>query len=170
MIDAVQPKPAVQPLGSSSGRVVEAIGRAVLRYGLVVFLVTFGLAKFTEFEAVWIQQLLASSPLFSWMYGVTSVQGASNIIGIVEITLGVSIGVRRWWPGLSAIGSLGAAITFVCTFSFLFTTPNASPELGGFLMKDLILFGAALWSAGEALQAWRQARIASPEVAPAPRR
>jgi hypothetical protein len=37
-------------------------------------------------------------------------------------------------------------------------------------MKDLILFGAALWSAGEALQAWRRARIASPEVASAPRR
>jgi uncharacterized membrane protein YkgB len=168
MIDAVQRKPAVQPL-DSNGRVVEAIGRAVLRYGLVLFLVAFGLAKFTEFEAQWIQPLLANSPFFGWMYGVTSVQGASNVIGIIEIALGVLIGVRRWWPRLSAVGSLGAAVTFLFTFSFLFTTPNASPELGGFLMKDFILFGAALWSAGEALQASRRARIASPEVAPGPR-
>ena len=71
MIDAVQRKPAVQPL-DSNGRVVEAIGRAVLRYGLVLFLVAFGLAKFTEFEAQWIQPLLANSPFFGWMYGVTS--------------------------------------------------------------------------------------------------
>ena len=152
MIDAVQRVPAVRPLGVN-GRAIEAVGRAILRYGLVLLLTGSGLTKFTAFEALWIQPLLANSPFFSWIYGVTSVQGASNIIGIVEITLGVLIGVRRWSPGLSAIGSLGAAITFLCTFSSLFTTPNASPELGGFLMKDLILFGAALWSAGEALQA-----------------
>jgi uncharacterized membrane protein YkgB len=63
--------------------------------------------------------------------------------------------VRRWWPSLAFVGSLGAAVTFVFTFSFLFTTPNMSTELAGFLMKDLILLGAALWSAGEALQAQR---------------
>jgi hypothetical protein len=56
-------------------------------------------------------------------------------------------------PTLSAIGSLGAALTLLCSCSFLFTTPGQSTELSGFLMKDLFLFGAALWSAGEALEA-----------------
>jgi reactive chlorine resistance protein C len=152
MIGAVQRKPAAQAIGLN-GRAVEAVGRAILRYGLVLFLIGAGLAKFTEFEALWIQPLLANSPFFSWMYGVTSVQGASNTIGVIEITIGVLIAVRRWWPTLCAMGSLGAAVTFLFTFSFAFTTPNVSTELGGFLMKDLILFGAALLSAGEALQA-----------------
>ena len=44
------------------------------------------------------------------------------------------------------------------TFSFLFTTPNVSTELAGFLVKDLILLGAALVGAGEALQAQRSIR------------
>ncbi|MEJ7733156.1 MAG: DUF417 family protein [Polyangiaceae bacterium] len=54
------------------------------------------------------------------------------------------------------MGSLLAAGTFLVTLSFLVTTPGAfSPEnpMGGFLMKDLILLGAALFTAGEALAA-----------------
>jgi uncharacterized membrane protein YkgB len=152
MVTAVQRTSAVESAWVN-GRIFETVGRVILRYGLVLFLAAFGLAKFTEFEALWIQPLLANSPMFSWMYSVLSVQGVSNVIGVIEITLAILIAVRRWWPRLSAVGSLGAAVTFLCTFSFLFTTPSASTELAGFLMKDLILFGAALWSAGEALQA-----------------
>jgi reactive chlorine resistance protein C len=154
MVNAVPAKPADQTLGSSA-RVIEGIGRVILRYGLALFLIASGLSKFTEMEALWIQPLMANSPFFAWLYGVTGVQGASNLIGVIELSLGVLIVVRRWWPRLSAIGSLGAAITFIFTLSFLFTTPNVSTELGGFLMKDLILLGAALWGAGEALQARR---------------
>jgi uncharacterized membrane protein YkgB len=154
MIDVVQRKPAVPTLGIN-GRIIEGVGRAILRYGLVLLLIGSGLTKFTEFEALWIQPLMANSPFFAWIYGVTSVQGASNLIGVIEIALGGLMAVRRWLPSLAAVGSLGAAVTFVFTFSFLFTTPNVSTELGGFLMKDLILLGAALWSAGEAIQARR---------------
>jgi reactive chlorine resistance protein C len=42
------------------------------------------------------------------------------------------------------------------TLSFLITTPGAlSPTspLGGFLLKDVILLGAALYTAAEALEA-----------------
>lgn len=55
-------------------------------------------------------------------------------------------------PRLSAIGSLGASGMFVVTLSVLFTTPNIG-EGAPFLLKDLTLLGAALWSAGEALEA-----------------
>jgi len=51
-----------------------------------------------------------------------------------------------------------AACTFLFTLSFLFTTPRrARPHspFGGFLMKDLILLGAALYTTGEALDASR---------------
>jgi reactive chlorine resistance protein C len=41
---------------------------------------------------------------------------------------------------------------FLTTLSFLVSTPNVG-EASGFLLKDLTLLGAAIWTAGEALQA-----------------
>jgi reactive chlorine resistance protein C len=41
---------------------------------------------------------------------------------------------------------------FLTTLSFLVTTPNVG-EASGFLLKELTLLGAAIWIAGEALQA-----------------
>ena len=57
------------------------------------------------------------------------------------------------------IGSIGAIITFLLTVSFLFSTPVAVhfsqwlPVLGDagqFLIKDLVLLGASVWTAAEA--------------------
>jgi uncharacterized membrane protein YkgB len=96
---------------------------------------------------------VANSPVLGWLYAVTSVQGGSNVIGVIELTLGVLLAVRPWWPRLSVIGSLGATIAFAITLSFLLTTPGLSPEWSGFLMKDLVLVGAALWTAADSLRA-----------------
>lgn len=126
---------------------------ALLRFSLVLFLVLFGLAKFTEAEALTIQPWVANSPFLGWLYAVTSVQGGSNVIGVIELALGVLLAVRPWSPRLSVIGSLGASIAFVITLSFLVTTPALSPEWSGFLMKDLVLLGAALWTAADSLHA-----------------
>ena len=62
--------------------------------------------------------------------------------------------VRRWSPRASAIGSTAAIGMFLVTLSFIFTTPNLG-EGAGFLLKDLTLLGAALWTAGEAFDAAR---------------
>jgi uncharacterized membrane protein YkgB len=134
-------------------RPFELASGAILRYSLVLFLVLFGLAKFTQAEALTIQPWVANSPFLGWLYSLTSVQGGSNVIGVIELLLGVLLFVRPWWPRASVIGSLGATITFVITFSFLFTTPGLSPEWSGFLMKDLVLIGAALWTAADSLRA-----------------
>ncbi len=58
-------------------------------------------------------------------------------------------------------GSSGAVLTFLTTLSFLFSTPGWEPSLGGFpalsgsvgrfLIKDVVLLRAAIWSLGEAL-------------------
>jgi uncharacterized membrane protein YkgB len=50
---------------------------------------------------------------------------------------------------------------FLTTLSFLLSTPGWEPSLGGFpalsravgqfLLKDVVLLGAAIWSLGEAL-------------------
>src|SRR5262245_40619811 len=131
-----------------AARFFERVGGGILRYGLVLLLVGIGGLKFTEMEALAIQPWVAHSPFLGWLYGVTSVQGASNLIGIVEIAIGLALAVYRWAPRLSAIGSVGASVTFLITLSFLFTTPDLSPDTSGFLMKDFMLLGAALWTAG----------------------
>jgi reactive chlorine resistance protein C len=153
------------PEAASSLRVqprLAAIGIHISRYGLVVVLLLIGVLKFTAGEAAGIQPLVAHSPLMSWMYAVLSVQGTSNAIGIIEIVIAVLIGLRPVLPKASFAGSLGGAITFLLTISFLFTTPGAValkygfPVLGGagqFLIKDLVLLGASLWTAAEAFAA-----------------
>src|SRR5215469_14263599 len=89
-------------------RPFELVGGAILRYGLVLFLVLFGLAKFTQAEALTIQPWVANSPFLGWLYAVTSVQGASNLIGVIELALAALLAVRPWWPRASVVGSLGA--------------------------------------------------------------
>jgi uncharacterized membrane protein YkgB len=132
------------------------VGRAVLRYGLVALLLMWGAFKFTAMEADGIRPLVEHSPLLRWLYPLDGVRGTSSIIGVVELTAALLIATRRWKPGLSAIGSLLAAGTFVVTLSFLITTPGVfapTNPFGGFLMKDIMLLGAALYTAAEALEA-----------------
>src|SRR5947208_1905269 len=140
---------------------------AVLRYGLVAVVLFFGAFKFTAAEAAGIQPLVSHSPFLSWLYSVASVRAVSNGIGTVEIAVALLIAARPFSAALSAAGSLGAIGMFATTLSFLFTTPGvfvsvpgfpvAVPnEIGAFLVKDLFLLGAALWSAAEALYAVRR--------------
>jgi len=136
-----------------------AAGIAVSRYGLVVVLLLIGVLKFTAEEAAGIRPLVAHSPLMSWMYSLLSVQGVSNVIGIIEIAIAVLIALRPLSAKASLVGSLGAVVTFLLTVSFLFSTPGAAhlsygfPVLDGagqFLIKDLVLLGVSLWTAAEA--------------------
>ena len=135
---------------------LESLARGVLRYGLVALLLLWGGFKFAAFEAEGIRPLVEHSPLLSWLYPVLGVRGTSALIGIVEIGAALMICTRHWRPALSAAGSLIAVGTFLVTLSFLVTTPGVfSPTnpFGGFLMKDIMLLGAALYTAAEALQA-----------------
>lgn len=140
----------------SASRRLGAIGVGILRYGLVALLLLWGGAKFFAFEAEAIRPLLDHHPLMSWMVPAFGVRGASAVIGVVELAAVVLICARRISPRWSALGSLIAAATFLVTLSFLVTTPGIlafDNPFGGFLMKDLILLGAALYTAAEALQA-----------------
>lgn len=130
----------------------QAIGAFVLRYSLVFFLVFFGALKWTPAEARGIEPMVSHSPFFFWLYPAFGVQGGSEFIGVVELAIALLIVVRRWAPRASAIGSTVAVGMFLVTLSFLVTTPNVG-ESAGFLLKDLTLLGAALWTAGEAFQA-----------------
>jgi len=94
-----------------------------------------------------------------WLYRILSLQGVSNLIGAIEIAVAALIALRPFSAKLSFIGSIGAVITFVLTVSFLFSTPGAFQfshgvpllgDAGQFLIKDLVLLGASIWTAAEA--------------------
>jgi uncharacterized membrane protein YkgB len=137
---------------------LEDVGIGVLRYGVVFLLVAIGAAKYFAFEAEAIRPLVENSPLMSWMLGVFGLQGTSNIIGTAEIAIGVAIASRPIAPALSAAGSAAGVLVFLTTLSFLFSTPGAlslKHPAGGFLVKDVVLLGACLATAAEALRAAR---------------
>lgn len=96
----------------------------------------------------------------SWMYKLFSLQATSNIIGVTEITAAVLIAIRSLSAKLSAVGSVLAVMTFLTTLTFLFSLPGWEKSLGGFpalsgsggfLLKDAVLLGAALFTLGDSL-------------------
>jgi reactive chlorine resistance protein C len=146
-------------LQAQSRTLLEKLGIHVSRYGLVVTLLLIGVLKFTAGEAQGIQPLVANSPLMSWLHRIFNLQTVSNLIGAIEIAVAALIALRPFSAKLSFIGSIGAVITFLLTVSFLFSTPGAFQfshgfpllgDAGQFLIKDLVLLGASIWTAAEA--------------------
>jgi uncharacterized membrane protein YkgB len=140
---------------------LSSIGLGVLRYGLVFLLLLWGSFKFFEFEATAIQPLVEHSPFLGWLYPVFGVRGTSALFGVFEVAAAALISLRPWAPRVSGYASLIASGMFLVTLSFLFSTPGAmSPQspAGGFLLKDIMLLGAALFTAAEALRAARSER------------
>jgi uncharacterized membrane protein YkgB len=142
---------------------IDLIGHVFLRYGLVVVIGWIAAMKATQYEAKGIQPLIAHSPILSWGYSVWSVHHFTMLIGAGEIIIATLIALRHWFPRASALGSLGAVFMFLTTLSFVITTPGWEPSLGGFpalsgdvgefLIKDLVLLGAALWTLTDSLKA-----------------
>ena len=100
------------------GERLRTVGTGVLRYGLVFLLLLFGAFKFFAFEAEGVKPLLAHSPFMSWLLLLTGTRGASDFLGVFEITTGLAIASRRLAPRVSAVGSLAASFMFVITLSF----------------------------------------------------
>lgn len=146
---------------ASKGRAIASLGSQVLRYGLVLVVGWIGLMKFTGYEANGIHPLVAHSPLMGWMYHFLNVRQFSDGLGVIEVAIAILIALRWWSPKTSALGSAFAIAMFLTTLSFLFSTPGWEASLGGFpalsampgqfLLKDLVLLGAATWSLGESL-------------------
>jgi reactive chlorine resistance protein C len=141
---------------------IEDAGKQIVRWGLIVVLAWIGGMKFTAYEAMGIQPMVAHSPLVGWMYDFLSVRSFSTMLGFIEIGTAVLISLRFVSPKASAIGSVLAMGLFATTLSFLISTPGWEPTLGfpalsampgQFLLKDIVLFGAAVWSLGESLKA-----------------
>jgi len=129
------------------------LGFYIMFFGTVLILLWEGLLKFAAFEAKGIEPLVANHMFTSWMYNFLSVQGASNVIGTVEL----SIVVLLFWGlkdiRIAKIAAIGLLLTFGMTVSFLFTTPDAFHFVDGsplmdkvlvtnfFMVKDIMYFG-----------------------------
>ena len=153
-----------RPLSFESlARRTEAIGRLAIPFSLVAVLVYIGGLKFTAYEAEGISGLVRNSPLMDWTYSVLSVRGLSALLGVSELAIAALIALRPWSAKASAVGGLLAVGMFLTTLSFLFSTPGVIeasvgfPVLSGmpgqFLLKDVVLLGAALWTLGDSLKA-----------------
>ena len=145
-----------------------SLGAVVTRYAIVALLLLFGAMKWTPEEARGIQPLIAHSPLWAWLYGILGVQGTSIFFGTFEVAAGVLMALRPWLPAVSAAASAFCIVMFLTTLSFLITTPGllASPS-AGFVMKDAVLLGGAIWTLGEALRARRVKKMVD-DFAPSP--
>src|SRR5262245_35795992 len=141
---------------------LQALGGAATRYGLVGVIGWIGLMKFTPVEAEAIRPLTAHSPLMAWASAALGVRPFSNLVGVAEVTIAALIALRPVAARASAVGSALAVGMFATTLSFLLTTPGVwEASLGGFpaisvlpgqfLLKDVVLLGAALLSIGESL-------------------
>lgn len=163
-------------------RIAEQIDRSLAlidRYGaraaqiglygsLALIYAWFGGMKFTAYEANGLVGLVEPSPLIGWFYDVLSVQGFSNFLGVVELSIGALIAARLAGPAWSLLGGLLSAGLFATTLSFLASTPGvAAPELGfpaitvlpgQFLLKDVGLLAISLWIAVDSLKALRSPR------------
>ncbi len=138
---------------------LEAVGAIFIRYALVVVLLWVGALKFTAYESEGVFKFASNSPLLAWGYHLVNARTFSAILGLFEWTFAILIAIRPLSAKLSVIGSYGAILMFLTTLSFLLSTPGVwqmgygfpflSPAPGQFLAKDLVLLGAAIWTAGE---------------------
>jgi uncharacterized membrane protein YkgB len=163
--EARQPAPEPRRPASAAGKKEHPIavaGRQLVRYGLVVVIAWIGALKYSAYEAAAIHPLIANSPLMSWFYNILSVRALAATLGTLEIITALLIALRVLSPRWSAVGSAMAILLFLGTLSFLFTTPGVTagggfPVLsvlpGQFLLKDLVLLGASLWTLGDSLAA-----------------
>ncbi|SAL76615.1 Inner membrane protein YkgB [Caballeronia terrestris] len=125
-----------------------------LRGAMIVIFFFFGYAKWFPYEAEGLFPLLSHSPVLSWMLDAFGKQGASHALGIAEWTICALMILGVWFPRLAVAGACGSIATFATTTTLIFSTPGAweasaggFPAMGGatgFLLKDIVLFGASL--------------------------
>jgi len=139
-------------------------GLATLRWSLVLIFALFGIAKFAAYEAEGVAQIAMGYPLFAWMYPLIGGQGASNVIGVIELAAGALIALGAWSHRAGLVGALMGVCTFLITLSFALGAPLWEPGYGfpfmgafaQFLFKDAVLLAGCVTLALHAGHALRE--------------
>jgi uncharacterized membrane protein YkgB len=128
---------------------------ALLRWALVVVFLWFGGMKFTGYEANGIAPFIANSPIMGWLHALFGIQGASYVIGVLELSTAGALILGAFLPIFSALGAAMSAATYLITLTFFLTTPGVAEATAGgfpaisaapgqFLLKDIVLLAASL--------------------------
>ncbi|MFP3566370.1 YkgB family protein [Paraburkholderia sp. SIMBA_030] len=128
---------------------------ALLRWALVVIFLWFGAVKFTAYEANGIAPFIINSPIMIWLHSLFGVQGASYVIGVLELSTAAALIIGAFQPIFSALGAAMSAATYLITLTFFLSTPGVAEATAGgfpaisampgqFLLKDVVLLAASL--------------------------
>ncbi|MFL9860930.1 DUF417 family protein [Paraburkholderia madseniana] len=128
---------------------------ALLRWALVIVFLWFGAMKFTAYEANGIAPFIIHSPIMSWLHSLFGVQGASYVIGVLELSTAAALIIGAFLPIFSALGAAMSAATYFITLTFFLSTPGVAEATAGgfpaisalpgqFLLKDVVLLAASL--------------------------
>jgi len=135
---------------SNQQNLVYKLGYLISLFGIVIILLWIGIFKFTPTEAQGIKKLVENHFLTFFIYEIMSIQTVSNIIGAIEITLGLILLVSLKFRFLRKYAAIGIIVTFLTTLSYLFTTPGTWKIVDGipitdfFILKDIMFLGFGL--------------------------
>ena len=76
---------------------------ALLRLALAIVFLWFGGMKFTSYEALGNAPLIDHSPVMSWLNVVFGVQGASDVIGVIELSTAVLLILGAFYAAASVL-------------------------------------------------------------------
>ena len=119
---------------------------------MATILLWIGAYKFTYAEAEGIKSLVEQSFLLSWLYKILSLQGVSNLLGVIEIAIAVALIIGIFSPIVRKLAFVGCTITFLITLSFLFTSAKTYYYIEGvpvtdfFILKDIPMLGFGMIS------------------------
>jgi uncharacterized membrane protein YkgB len=133
--------------------------------------------KFTSYEAHGISSFIVHSPIMGWLNTFFGVEGASDIVGVMELSTAAALILGAFVPFFSVLGAAMSCATYITTLSFMFSTPGVtaaplggfpwlSGDVGQFLIKDLVLLAA---SACLLIKSIQVAPGRAPETAAMPR-
>lgn len=129
----------------------------IISIGMIVMLLWAGSFKMTAPGAEGIAPLLSNSPLTWLQFKVFGPYVVSDLIGLTEWLAAVLIITGYFRPKVGIVGGLLLMVMFFTTSTMLITTPGTTisvpgihglrfmNNLGLFLFKDVIAFGASLY-------------------------
>jgi uncharacterized membrane protein YkgB len=146
---------AKSPLTKAAAWITDRnIAFVVISIGMIVMLLWAGAFKMTARGAEVILPLVTHSPLTSWQFKVLGPYVGADIIGGTEWTAALLFIVGYRWPKAGIVGGFITTLMFFTTSSMLITTPGDTVvvhgihymnDLGLFLFKDVIAFGASFF-------------------------
>jgi hypothetical protein len=75
----------------------------------------FGGMKLTAYEADDIAPFIVHSPITSWLHALFGVQGASDVVGVLELSTAVALILGAFKPFFSVLGAAMSAATYLIT-------------------------------------------------------